>query len=256
MNKSIFVTGLCVLMLSNFGYAASIDFTYAGNEFVVDALTTYSGDVNGTSISATASYGSVMPVIINVKTTKDFTEQFNPNPYWNYSQFTNYTVDLTLTNQTDKDWTDFHLEVGYYMVDDLGSSLSPQFETMNGVDQPVEILDPLSDIFSSASVVPSSNSPDEGDTDNANIPNGDIGINWYNGVVNTGSSVKLSFALTIGDLATGTNFNMPNNDGSFMMAFSLTPTTDSNAPVPEPTTMLLFGTGIARLAAIGRRRRK
>lgn len=253
MNKSIFVTGLYVLMLSNFGYAASIDFTYAGNEFVVDALTTYSGDVNGTSISATASYGSVMPVIINVKTTKDFPNQFNPSPYWNYSQFTNYTVDLTLTNQTDKDWTDFHLDVGYHMVDDFGSSPNPQFETMNGVDQPVMISNPLSDIFANASIV-AWNNP-EGDPDNTNIPNGDIGINWDNGTVNMGSAVNLIFSLTIGDVTADTNFNGPEQDGSLMMAFRLTPTTDSNAPIPEPTTMLLFGTGIAGLAAVGRRKK-
>ncbi|MBU1567044.1 MAG: PEP-CTERM sorting domain-containing protein [Proteobacteria bacterium] len=47
-----------------------------------------------------------------------------------------------------------------------------------------------------------------------------------------------------------------NSTSASNVAFELRGTTSNNNPVPEPTTMLLFGTGLAGLAGVTRRKKK
>jgi len=99
--------------------------------------------------------------------------------------------------------------------------------------------------------------------DNAGGPNGSF-YNAYDsasnllqtGVLDT-SDYQSSFGLVTLSSSNVSEIVLDNNSGGYSSwEFSIGALNFSEAaPVPEPATMLLFGTGIAGLAAVGRRKR-
>ena len=86
----------------------------------------------------------------------------------------------------------------------------------------------------------------EGDSNNFNPP-GILPGEWDEFYLNFGSTVLLEEITWTGVRLQSLPDNI--NDGSLFLADK------PSAPVPEPTTMLLFGTGLAGLAAVARRRK-
>lgn len=92
------------------------------------------------------------------------------------------------------------------------------------------------------------NSPDVGLAVNAHYSNL-VTVNGASGVYN---DLYETLTLTFSSENAGTNLVTYFGQGSFDFALD---TDNVNAPVPEPTTMLLFGVGLAGLAGLKRRKK-
>ena len=82
---------------------------------------------------------------------------------------------------------------------------------------------------------------------------------WLDGVYQygwraAGGPVQWEYSLDFGSLSAGTHYlQLLREDHGGSTGYHIQVTGDS-APVPEPATLLLFGSGIAGLAAVGRRK--
>jgi hypothetical protein len=116
----------------------------------------------------------------------------------------------------------------------------------------------LQEIFTSITVIDT-----DGATGSVNRKHADIspllltaGVKYWIGMSGTSEELTQAGLNSVADNSMAQFFGttlsfIPNYVGD--MAFRLEG--DTSSPVPEPATMLLFGTGIAGLAAVGRRKR-
>lgn len=80
-----------------------------------------------------------------------------------------------------------------------------------------------------------------------------------NGYLNNSSAGEVRFTMTNSWQNIQANFTAIDElhikGGNNFLMDNITVNSTSTSPVPEPTTMLLFGTGVAGLAAVGRKKR-
>ena len=155
-----------------------------------------------------------------------------------------YSFSITLTNQTSLPWTDFHFVTG--------NGTGASYEISSGQDQPLFLTNISSNLFASNSLVMGSG---EGGTPNIGIFN--MGINWDNGIVGVGGIFTFLFSFQANDSLYGgpnTQWNTdfypffpPTGGIGFYETLRIFPTTEGQAEVPEPATMLLVGSSLIGL---------
>lgn len=146
----------------------------------------------------------------------------------NFGGTTEYRFTTTiLVNNTGTTWTGYQFELGY----GVGSNF-----VRSGVADSLDFDTPDRDPAPSATAFTALNHQ------------ADV-LDWSAGTVPSVGTVAFTFAVDVPD-------NLQNFNPAGVNRFTLRQTPAAAAPVPEPTTMILLGTGIAGIGGVVKRRRK
>ena len=174
-----------------------------------------------------------------------------------------YSVTATVTNQTDRDWIDFHLRLGY--------GTGAEFDVFTGLDTPI-FLSEVTGTFPTVQMLPAE-TPEPGETDNPEVNNGNPGFDLSGATVPVGQSFSLAFLFWGENIQPETQFDADYfiqllGDDSFalgidsggetvgqLLTIRAVPSVSESPTVPEPISAGLawLALGAAGWAATRRR---
>jgi hypothetical protein len=151
---------------------------------------------------------------------------------------TEYLFSDTVFNQTGQDWADYHIQLGFTVT----------VTTRVDGELPVEIFLPSGDPLDLDT--PTKDPPPTARRFGMNVFGGltheSNEISWSMGTLPAGGSANFTFSIDVPDLAEGIPTGFNDLTG---YAFTLR----QQPTIPEPSTLLLLGSGLLGITAFGRR---